>query len=63
MSIQVAHSSTVLDVDMWRLLCSITKGVLLVPLHLSKIKFCARHPVVDVLDVITGALKVSGGVI
>lgn len=45
------------------LLCSVSKGVLLVPLHLSKVKFCACHPAVDVLDVIAGALKVSGGIV
>lgn len=33
------------------------------PLHLSKVKFSARHPTVDVLDVIAGALKVSGGIV
>lgn len=47
----------------WPLLRGVTKGVLLVPLHLSKVKFRARHPAVDVLDVIAGALKVSGGVV
>lgn len=51
------------DQNRWPLFCSITKGVLLVPLHLRKVKFCARHPAVDVLDVIAGALKVSGGIV
>lgn len=45
------------------LLCSVAKGVLLVPLHLSEVELGARHPLVDVLDVVTGALKVSGGVV
>lgn len=33
------------------------------PLHLGKVKFRARHPAVDVLDVVAGALKVGGGVV
>lgn len=51
------------DVHVRPLLGSITKRVFLVPLHLSKVEFCARHPAVDVLDIIAGALKVSGGVV
>lgn len=51
------------DVHVRPLLGSITKRVFLVPLHLSKVEFCARHPVVDVLDVVAGALEVSGGVV
>lgn len=37
----------------------VTKGVFLLALHLSKVKLWACHPLVDVLDVITGGLKVS----
>lgn len=47
----------------WLLLCSVAEDVLLPALHLSKVKFCARHPLEDVLDVITGGLKVSCGVV
>lgn len=51
------------DVHARPLLGSIPKRVFLVPLHLSKVEFCARHPAVDVLDVVAGALEVSGGVV
>lgn len=51
------------DVHARPLLSSIAKRVFLVPLHLSKVEFCARHPAVDVLDVVAGALEVSGGVV
>lgn len=51
------------DVHARPLLGSIAKRVFLVPLHLSKVEFCARHPAVDVLDVVAGALEVSGGVV
>lgn len=56
-------SSTFTDAGVWPLLRSISKGVLLVLLHLSKVKFRAHHPSVDVLDVLAGALKVGGGVV
>lgn len=45
------------------LLCGVTEDVLLLAFHLSKVKVWARHPPVDVLDVITGGLKVSCGVV
>lgn len=45
------------------LLCGIAEDVLLLALHLGKVKFCACHPPVDVFDVITGGLKVSCGII
>lgn len=45
------------------LLGGVPKGVLLVPLHLGEVELCSRHPLVDVFDVVTGALEVSGGVV
>lgn len=56
-------SSTFTDAGVWPLLHSVSKGVLLVLLHLSKVKFRAHHPSVDVLDVLAGALEVGGGVV
>lgn len=45
------------------LLGSVAKDVLLLALHLSKVKVCACHSAIDVLDVIAGGLKVGGGVV
>lgn len=56
-------SSTFTDAGAWPLLRSVSKGVLLVLLHASKVKFRAHHPSVDVLDVLAGALEVGGGVV
>lgn len=50
-------------VDASLLLCGIAEDVLLPALHLGKVKVWARHPPVDVLDVIAGGLKVSCGVV
>lgn len=58
-----APSSTFTDVGVWPLLRSVSKGVLLLLLHLIKVKFRAHHPSVDVLDVLAGALEVGGGVV
>lgn len=49
--------------DVWLLLCGVAEDVLLLALHLSKVKVCAGHPPVDVLDVVTGGLKVSCGIV
>lgn len=49
--------------DTLPLLCSIAEDVLLPALHLGKVKVWARHPPVDVLDVVASGLKVSCGVV
>lgn len=45
------------------LISGVAEGVLLLALHLGKFKVCARHPPVDVLDVVTGGLKVGCGIV
>lgn len=45
------------------LLCGVAEDVLLLALHLGKVKFGARHPPVDVLDVVAGGLEMSCGIV
>ena len=45
------------------LLRCVSEDVLLPALHLGKVKVRAGHPPVDVLDVVTGGLEVSRGVV
>lgn len=47
----------------WLLVGPVAKDVVLLALHLGKVKVCASHTLVDVLDVIAGGLEVSRGII
>lgn len=42
---------------------TVAKDVVLLALHLGKVKVCASHTLVDVLDVIAGGLEVSCGIV
>lgn len=45
------------------LVTPVAKDVVLLALHLGKVKVCASHTLVDVLDVITGGLEVGRGIV
>lgn len=45
------------------LVAPFAEDVVLLALHFGKIKVCASHTLVDVLDVIAGGLKVSRGIV
>lgn len=45
------------------LVSCVAEDVVLLALHLGKVKFGSRHPLVDVLDVVAGGLEVGGSVV
>uniref|UniRef100_A0A4W5R7D5 NACHT domain-containing protein n=2 Tax=Hucho hucho TaxID=62062 RepID=A0A4W5R7D5_9TELE len=45
------------------LVSCVTEDVVLLALHLGKVKFGSRHSLVDVLDVVAGGLEVGGSVV